>query len=81
MPTLTHLGHSVVEVVHVISQESAEPRQDLPVPRVVLQGHLLLHFAIVYLHRAKGLQGVSGVNGLTRFPAREIHSINGVNGL
>ena len=37
-------------------------------PRVILEGHFLLYFAIVDLHRTKGLHRVSGVNGLPGFP-------------
>jgi hypothetical protein len=38
------------------------------VPGVVLQSDLLLDLAIVDLHWTKALHGVSGIDGLTRFP-------------
>ena len=57
-----------MELVHVLSQESSKPREDLLVPGVVFECDLLLHLAIVDLHWTKRLHRVSGVNGLPRFP-------------
>ena len=57
-----------MEIMHVLSKQSSKPREDLLVPRVILEGHLLLYFAIVDLHRTKCPHRVSSVNGLSGFP-------------
>ena len=69
--TAAHLGYGVVELLHVVAEETAKARQDLSVPGVVLQSDLLLDLAVVDLNRAKALHGVSGVDGLTGFPSRK----------
>lgn len=63
-----HLGYGAMKLVHVLPEQTSETREDLLVPRVVLEGDLLLHFAIVNLHWTKRLHCVSGVDGLPRFP-------------
>ena len=57
-----------MELVHVLSQQCSKARENLLVPRVVLERHLLLDFAVVDLNGSKGLHSVRGVYGLTRFP-------------
>lgn len=57
-----------MELVHVFSEQPSKTREDLLVPRVILEGDLLLHFAIVDLHWTKGFHRVRSVNGLPRFP-------------
>lgn len=73
---LTNLGNGIVELVHIISQQSPEAREDLPVPGVILQSHLLLHLAIVNLHWTKALHRVSRVNGLARLPEIDRNAIS-----
>ena len=41
------LGDGGVELLHVLAQQPAKAREDLPVPRVVLQIHFRLHLKII----------------------------------
>ena len=53
-----------MELVHVLSQQCSKTREDLFVPRVILESHLLLDLTIMDLHWSKCLHCVCGVDGL-----------------